>query len=149
MHQLLYLYILTWHVLNVKVQPWRCTYLALVSGIFPLKYPSVPFLCNLKQISVYFIHFMVDHFQCKPYFPKNDPGVFVSKLQYYIQTKVEHNIQIFTWAVRVFRLPFRFLWPWFHIETLKSFDLHYNSNYWFLYEMQHWAKNWLSSPLGM
>ena len=125
-HQILFLYILPSNQMDLRGQPWRCTYfgagLAFVAANFLQKYPwcyTIHFQFHLFvnwTISAFVSSRLARRSPTNCLFPSgkamfffwSDPRCFgpLGKFQY--------NIEISMKTDRVSRLSFRFLWLWFY-----------------------------------
>ena len=135
-HQVLFLYILPSHHMNLRDQPWRLTLLwyrtdicscklsAKVSLMLDNPFP-VPSLCKLNHISFCFIQISM-RITCKQLIPFRKSNAFWSHPRCFgALGKFQHNIKISVKTVRVSRLSFRFLWLW------KYKDIRPRSMTWF------------------
>ena len=123
-HQVLFLYILPSHHMNLRDQPWRledahnirwcrtdicsCKLSAKVSLMLDNPF-LVPSLCKLNHISLCFIQISTKSaysLQGKQCFFWSHPQCFG------LLGKVQHNIKISIKMTRVSRLCFHFLWLW-------------------------------------
>ena len=131
-HQILFLYILLRNHMNLRDQPWRCTYygaeLTIVAANFMqvslmLDNPfPVPSLCKLNHSSVCLIQISTRITCRESHFFWSDLWC-VGPLG-----KFQHNIEISVKMDRVSRLSFSFLWLWFNLHTGFLIWNHYTDN---------------------
>ena len=119
-HQVLFLYILFSHHMNLRDQPWKILILWCRTDICSCKFSEkvslmldnpflVPSLCKLNHISLFFIQISTKSaysLQGKQCFFWSHPRCFGPL------GKFQHNIKISIKTTRVSRLSFRFLWLW-------------------------------------
>ena len=115
-HQVLFLYILPSHHMNLRDQPWRLTLLwyrtdncscklsAKVSLMLNNPFP-VPSLCKLNHSSIFFHRDQHENHRQTASSLQGKPWVFFGSLG-----KFQNNIEISIKTARVSRLSFHFLW---------------------------------------
>ena len=119
--QVLFLYILPSHHMNLRDQPWRCTYfdaeLTFVAANFLQKYPSywiIHFQFHLfvnGTISAFISSRFAQKSPENSLFPSAKGMFFWSEPRCFGPLgKLHHNIKISVKTTRVSRLSFRFLW---------------------------------------
>ena len=120
-HQVLFLYILPSHHMNLRDQHWKmlilwcrtdicsCKLSAKVSLMLDNPFP-VPSLCKLNHISVFFIQISTK-ITCKQLIPFRESNVFFSVHPRCFGPvgKFQHNVKISIETARVSRLSFLFL----------------------------------------
>ena len=133
-HQVLFLYILPSHHMNLRDQPWKMLILWCRTDICSSKFSAkvslmlgnpflVPSLCKLNHISVCFIQISTK----SAYSLLESNVFFLSHPRCFGPLgKFQHNIKISIKTACVSRLSFRFLWWYKHNAVWSSF----RNNFW-------------------
>ena len=127
-HQVLFLYILPSHHMNLRDQPWKMLILWCRTDICSCKFSAkvslmldnpflVPSLCKLIHISLCFIQIAQNHLQ-NCLFPSGKAMFFWSHPQCFGPLgKFQHNIKI---SVKPLFPDYLFLWLWFGSSLLSN-----------------------------